>query len=135
MKKINWNILGMCYALLTVYLCFEEIVLFELDDWGLLNLPVFYLCSFSLMWGTAGKVLVASVFAGYAVCLYMVTVRKKNSFYLFPIIISSLDVFINVFLLVTRIEPYLIIVFKAFGLYSMLRAYKNGKPVLWTDDE
>ncbi len=110
----------MIYALFTVYMCFEDIVLFDIASLGLLNLPIFYLHEFSFAWGTAGKILFLSVAAGNIVNLFMVIVRKKNSFYIFPIIISSLDVFINVFLLVTRIDLYLIIGFKAFGLYCML---------------
>ncbi len=137
MKKINWNIPAIMYVIIMIWMCFEDIVPDRLwHGMGFFNVIVVWFAEdLFLRHGVPILLIPVGLTVCYLISIYFVAVKKKHRFMLFPVIIAIFDNFVSLFYLTGYIPQMMLYSVRIVGLYCMLRAYKGGKPVLWTDDE
>ena len=137
MKKINWNIPAVMYVIIMIWMCFEDMVPDRLwHEMGFFNVIVVWFAEDLFLLHDVPKLVIPAMFTVcYLISIYFVTVKKRHGFLLLPVIIAAFDNFVCLFYQTGYMPQMLLYAVRLIGLYCMLRAYKGGRPVLWTDDE
>ena len=114
---------GTIYMFLMIYMSFEEIIPGELSRWGFVNFCTWQMYISARLEGGIHILILAFTAILYALSIYMIVVRKKYVWFLFPMMIAFVDIYRNAVLIVGHITSILIFVFKIMGLVFMTKAF------------